>query len=300
MSRPLRITLTILGALVAIVVVAVAVVYVTGGRALARSFDLPTDSFTAPTDSAAAAEGARLAQLYGCRDCHVADLGGQVLIQSGAFGVVSAPNLTAGRGGVGATFTDTDFERAVRHGLRPNGQSLVIMPSAEYQYLTDEDLGRILAYVRQVPAVDRETPPRRPGPVMRMLAVMQADQLLQAAIVDQTAPHTASLPPGPTVEYGRYLAGGCRGCHGQDYSGGPTGEPGAPPAANITPDSATGIGAWTRDDFDNAVRRGRRPDGRELLPAMPWSAFSAATDDEITAMWLYLRTVPAVEKQVSR
>ena len=300
MSRPLRIVLTIVGALLVVVMIACATVYVAGGRALARTFDLPTESFVAPTDSASVAAGARLAQLYGCRDCHVADLGGQVLIQSGAFGVVPAPNLTAGRGGVGATYTDTDYERAIRHGMRPNAQSLVIMPSADYQQATDEDVGRIIAYIRQVPAVDREAPARRAGPIMRMLLVMQGDQLLQAAAVEQTAPHTPSLVAGPTVEYGRYMASGCRGCHGPDYSGGPTGEPGAPPAANISPDSATGIGAWTRDDFDRAVRTGRRPDGRELSSFMPWSAFSVATDDEVTAMWLYLRTVPAVNKTIER
>jgi mono/diheme cytochrome c family protein len=300
MSRPLRIVLTIVGALLAIVVIAGATVYFAGGRALARTFDIPTESFTAPTDSASIAAGERLAQLYGCRDCHVADLGGQVLIQSGAFGIVPAPNLTAGQGGVGATYSDTDYERAIRHGARPNGQSLVIMPSADYQQLTDEDVGRIIAYVRQAPAVGREAPARRAGPIMRMLLVMQGDQLLQAAAAEQTTRHPASLPAGPTVAYGRYMAAGCRGCHGPDYSGGPTGEPGAPPAANITPDSATGIGAWTRDDFDRAVRTGRRPDGRELSSSMPSGAFSVATDDEVTAMWLYLRTVPAVAKQMER
>jgi hypothetical protein len=273
-------------------------VYVAGGRALARTFGLPAESFVAPSDSASVAEGARLAQLYGCRDCHVADLGGQVLIQSGAFGVIPAPNLTAGRGGVGATYTDADYERAIRHGMRPNGKSLVIMPSADYQQATDEDVGRIIAYIRQVPAVDREAPARRAGPILRMLLVMQGDQMLQASAAEQTTSHTASLPAGPTVEYGRYMTSGCRGCHGQDYSGGPTGEPGAPPARNITPDSATGIGAWTRDDFARAVRTGRRPDGAELSSAMPWSAFSVATDDEVTAMYLYLRTVPAVSKTV--
>ena len=300
MSRPLRIVLAIVGALLVIVVLACATVYFAGGRALTRTFAIPTESFTAPADSASVAAGARLALLYGCRDCHVADLGGQVLIQSGAFGVVPAPNLTAGRGGVGATYTDTDYERAIRHGMRPNGQSLVIMPSADYQQLTDEDAGRIIAYVRQAPAVDREFPPRRPGPIMRMLLVMQRDQLLQAAAVEQTTTHAPSLVAGPTVEYGQYMAAGCRGCHGPDYSGGPTGEPGAPPARNITPDSATGIGTWTRDDFDRAVRTGRRPDGTELSSSMPWSAFSVATDDEVTAMYLYLRTVPGVEKRVGR
>jgi hypothetical protein len=73
-----------------------------------------------------------------------------------------------------------------------------------------------------------------------------------------------------------------------------------PPSANITPDSATGIGGWSYEDFGNAVRRGQRPDGRQLSTAMPWQSISAATDDEVQALWLYLRTVPAVGKVVER
>jgi cytochrome c2 len=298
MSSLVRYLLIAAGALVALVVIAVVVVVVKSNGALTDTYALSAESFTAPTDSASIAEGSRLAQLYGCKDCHIADLGGQMLVASRAFGNVPAPNLTAGRGGVGATYSDTDYERTIRHGLRPDGRSLVIMPSADYQ-LTDEDLGRIIAFLRSLAPVDREFPPLQPGPIMRMILTMAAGDLLQARMVEPTTSHTANLTPGATVEYGQYMAAGCRGCHARNYAGGPTGEPGVPPAANITPDSTTGIGSWTQADFDRAVRQGRRPDGRELV-GMPWQAFSVATDDEVAAMWLFLRTVPAVQQQVER
>jgi mono/diheme cytochrome c family protein len=296
MSKPLRIVLTVVGVLVAVIAIAVLTVWIVGGRALARSYPVPDETFSAPTDSGTVAQGRRLATLHGCTDCHVGDLGGKVLVPGGAFGLVPAPNLTRGVGGVGANYTDLDYERAIRHGIRPGGQSLVIMPSAEYQHLTDEDIGRIIAYVKQVPAVEREHPPRRPGPIMRMVAVLQADGLLQAVRIDQTAAHRESIAPGPTAEYGEYLAQGCIGCHTADFSGGPPLQPDTPPVANITPDSATGIGAWSFEDFDRAFRRGRRPDGRELAAAMPWASFSVATDDEVRAIYLYLRAVPGVVK----
>lgn len=299
MSTPVRFALIVVGALVALVVIAAIAVVVKSNGALARTFPLPAESFVAPTDSASVAAGARLTHLYGCQDCHVGDLGGRLLIQSGAFGRVAAPNLTAGRGGVGARYTDTDYERAIRHGRRPSGRSLLIMPSADYQQLTNEDLGRIIAYVRSVPPVDREFPPVEPGPILRLLLGTQSDALLQAVRAAQTADHTASLEPGPTVEYGAYLTAGCRGCHQPDFAGGPTGEPGMPSAANLTPDSATGIGAWSQADFERAVRQGRRPDGRELV-GMPWRALSVATDDEVTAMWRYLRTVAPVTREIAR
>lgn len=64
-------------------------------------------------------------------------------------------------------------------------------------------------------------------------------------------------------------------------------------ASNLTPDPRTGLGGWTERDFFAALRTGRRPDGSDLRPEMPWKLTAELTDDEIRALWLYLRTVPA-------
>jgi cytochrome c553 len=91
------------------------------------------------------------------------------------------------------------------------------------------------------------------------------------------------------VEYGTYLAGiaGCTSCHRPDLKGGPSGAPGAPPAADI---SAAGLSDWTRADFFRAIREGRRPDGTELSEFMPWRFMADMTDDELDAIWLFLRS----------
>ena len=98
--------------------------------------------------------------------------------------------------------------------------------------------------------------------------------------------------PGRTVQYGEYLATGCVGCHGENFSGGPI--PGAPPEflppANITP-HATGIADWEENDFFRLLREGRRPDGTQVDPQMPWQGLGQMTDDEISALWMFLRTV---------
>jgi mono/diheme cytochrome c family protein len=102
----------------------------------------------------------------------------------------------------------------------------------------------------------------------------------------------ASPPAAGTVEYGRYLAdvSGCHGCHGYGLSGGRVaGPPGLPPAANLTP---TGIGQWSEADFTRAMRAGKRPDGKALDEFMPWRVFRNMSDDDLHALWLYLRTVP--------
>ena len=122
--------------------------------------------------------------------------------------------------------------------------------------------------------------------------------LLPAELIDHNAPRPTGVTPGETVEYGQYLAVGCSGCHGPGYSGGPI--PGTPPefppAANITPDKTTGIGNWSKADFVKALREGKRPDGTDINPFMPWKNFSQMTDQEVGALWLYLQTVPPKAK----
>lgn len=100
---------------------------------------------------------------------------------------------------------------------------------------------------------------------------------------------------GVSVAYGRYLAAGCTGCHGLGYSGGPI--PGAPPsfppAANLTPDNASGLGRWSEADFLRALREGVRPDGSTINPVMPWKNFARMSDTELKALYLFLQQVPA-------
>ncbi len=109
------------------------------------------------------------------------------------------------------------------------------------------------------------------------------------------------------VERGRYLAtlADCASCHTtpgvqQPYAGGrPIETPfGDLLAANITPDRETGIGSWTDDEFDNAVRKGVMPDGSRLYPAMPYVYYSKMSRDDVLAIRAYLNTVEAVHNPV--
>ena len=96
-----------------------------------------------------------------------------------------------------------------------------------------------------------------------------------------------------TATFGRYLATTCAGCHGADLSGGDPIEPGGPIPANLTPNPTDGLGAWSFEDFDRALRTGIRPDGRELGPTMPWVSFAHFDDLEVEAIWAYLTSLPA-------
>ena len=110
------------------------------------------------------------------------------------------------------------------------------------------------------------------------------------------------------VERGHYLAivGDCVACHtlpgsGHDFAGGrPIETPfGKLLAPNITPDPATGIGAWTDEEFVNALTKGTGRNGTHLYPAMPYTYYTMLTRDDALAIRAYLNTVPAVRNEVN-
>ena len=284
------------GALVVLIVVAVGAFYWLSSSRLNKTYDVQPDVVTIPTDEAAIEEGERLVITRGCVDCHRENLGGAVVVDSPPTGRIIGANLTSGRGGVGANREDIDWVRAIRHGVGVDGKPLVFMPSHEYYHFNDEELGQIIAYLKQVLPVDNEQPPTSPGPLFRFLFLTgELTMLAPAELIDHDAPRPDAVEVGETLEYGEYLAVGCIGCHGDNYSGGPI--PGMPPdtpvAPNLTPDPVTGLGNWTEEDFMVAMREGQRPDGSTVDPFMPWPNFSRMTDEELGALWLYLQSLPA-------
>jgi len=107
------------------------------------------------------------------------------------------------------------------------------------------------------------------------------------------------------VTRGAYLAraGNCMACH-TDRGGAPWagGRALATPfgtlyAGNLTPDARTGLGAWNADDFWQALHHGRSRDGRMLYPAFPYTHYTRVTRDDADALYAYLRTLPAVERE---
>jgi mono/diheme cytochrome c family protein len=289
-----RILLGLLGLLI----VAAAAVYLASNTQLNKTITVPQEQIAIPTDPARIEHGQHLVvALAKCVDCHGPNLAGGVFLDVPPFRVV-APNLTRGQGGVGGQLSDADFVRAIRHGVAPDGRPLLVMPADEYNNLSEADLADIIAYVKSVPPVDNQLPANDIRPLGRALLV--AGQLLPfpADQIDHSAAFPAPIQPAVTAEYGHYLAatGGCIGCHRSDLTGGPIAglPPETPPAANITP---AGIGNWSDTDFFRALREGKRPDGSQIRPPMPVEATAKMTDDEIKALLMYLRTVPA--KQAS-
>ncbi|HET7240284.1 MAG TPA: c-type cytochrome [Gemmatimonadales bacterium] len=284
MPRWLRwIGYTLLG-LMAIVSLALVVVYVTTTSHLNRTYQFPDSDVRATRDSAALTRGRHLVEVMGkCAGCHGADYGGHVISDNIPFGRLAAANLTPGRGGI-SDYSDADLERAIRHGVGRTGRPLIFMPAEAYAVLSDGDLAALIGYLRTLPPVDRTVPPPRIGPLPRVLYLVGNFPLLAVEKVDHNARQT-DPDPADTLEYGRYLAtiGGCRACHGMALKG--DANPDAPPIDRER------LHVWTEADLFRALREGRRPDGTVLDPEkMPWVQSGRMTDDEIRAVWRYLRS----------
>jgi mono/diheme cytochrome c family protein len=231
----------------------------------------------------------------GCASCHGEDFGGAVIIDVPMVGYWAAPNLTLGHGGVTSGFSASDWDLAVRHGIRHTGQSSS-MPSGEFIGLADHDLSDVIAYIKSHPPVDRLMPAVRLGPVFSLLTALDPNAL-PAFTVDHQRSHRVEPPrEEASVELGDYIAQNCRGCHNPKLSGGKLqGDPNMPIVANLTPD-ATGIKGWSEADFIRSMREGKRPDGSAISEKMPWLQFKNMSDVELKAIWAYLQTLPAVPK----
>jgi mono/diheme cytochrome c family protein len=226
----------------------------------------------------------------GCTECHGADLGGKVILDNPVMGTWIAPNIT--RGGLTKNYKPEDWVKILRHGLRPDNTAAT-MPSLDFAYFSDQELSDLAAYIRSVPPVERVMPPTVLGPVFSLL-IVKGDIPVSAEVIDHTAKR-AKYPPSiaATPELGEHLAHTCRGCHGPSLAGGPIqgGDPKWPPARNLTFDE-TGLAKWTRMDFLQAMREGKRPDGTAIDPVMPIQYTKNLKDEEIDALYIYLKTIP--------
>jgi mono/diheme cytochrome c family protein len=255
-----------------------------------RLYHPPTDHVPIPTDQISIARGKHLVEaVAACTICHGQNLGGELAFQDSFLGRGYTSNLTRGRGGVGRTYTDADWVRSIRYGVRPDGHGIPFMPSDYFNKITDADLGAIIAYLKSLPPVDNERTRVEINLLPRLLIDLGVfGDLVRAAKIDFRAPR-----PGPPKSEGEYLVtvGGCTFCHGADLRGGQGPEPGAPAGTDLT---ASGpLSRWSLEQFKSTMRTGVNPAGHAINPKyMPWLAYRNMTDSELEAVWLYLRSFP--------
>lgn len=289
-KKVLKISGIVLGSVVAMVALFYAKVYFSTESRLNKRYNVTANALPIRYDSASYELGARLIVAKGCTDCHGDDLGGKIFIDDPAIGKIVASNLTYGKGGLPATYDEYDWTLALKHGLRRNMKPLWLMPSHEYARLTDEDLATIISFASRVPNVDRELPGNALGPIGRVLTDLDKFPLLSAEHIDHNAKPAKLVKQEVSIEFGKYLAVGCEGCHRVNMKGGDPVAPGFPEVANIT--SSGNPGKWTEQQFMNTLRTGLTPEGKQLnSKEMPWTMTKAYTDIELKALYAYLTSL---------
>lgn len=272
--------------LLLLVVILVIGVVTTGSIRLARPVAVPAHPAPAPDATPERiAEGQRLTSTMGCTQCHGPNLAGTDFLDGGPFMTLPAPNLTGGR------FSAAAIEQGVRHGVGADGRVLLIMPSEAFTEMSDADLAAISGYITSLPDIPNTLKPRSVGPIGRAVAAFQAPQLQPARRIAQLASHPAS-GEDPVSRYTPL----CAVCHGQDFGGQVFSAEVDWWAPNLT-SHPTGASSWSRDEFARAVQQGQTPDGRTLsVDEMPWTGFALMTEEEVSAIYDFLRSRPPVDR----
>ena len=308
-----RILVTLL-ALVALVIAGFAI-FVASRQHL--KFDsAPYPDVTASTDSAVIARGHYIVRgLAPCASCHgdpkqrEAAENGEEIALSGGYefnippGKFRARNITPDPTGIG-TFSDKAVGRALRYGVGHDGRAL--LPFMEMQGLSDEDLTAVVSYLRSRPPVHNEVPMHE----YTLLGKIVKATVLANPVGPKETPLKVS-PHGANVENGRYIVESvalCGSCHTQRNMatgafegprfGGATGFDAtdslswSPP--NITSDSTGKLSQFTEDEFVARIRAGR------VIPGspMPWQSFRTMHEEDLRAIYRYLKTVPPVHRDV--
>jgi mono/diheme cytochrome c family protein len=309
----------VFGALVGLIVVGLVFIYFSSQARLTRTYELPDETVAIPTDPAARERGGHIFRFRGCEACHsgggsldaaeeshfdlpsqsLPSMEGNIYLDDLAIGRVIASNLTSGKGGVGDDYADEDWVRAIRHGIRPGKTPLLFMPSTEFYYLSDEDLGAVIAYITSAAPVDHELPPSTLSWTGRVvMTLVPAVTFIPAELIEHESMRPVAPEVGITPEYGEYLTYSCKVCHGLTMSGGPIpGFPSSwPPAPNLTFGEGSALPAWSEEDFVNTLRTGATPEGRAIRGEyMPWGSYKFMSDKELQAVWVYLQSLPKLE-----
>ena len=288
----------VLGLLVGLILVAGVVLFLNGNACLNKTYDFPPSNIVIPTDEASIEFGKHRAETL-CESCHGKDLGGVVnWFNATPLGTIDSANLTAGEGGIGQEFaSDEDYVRAIRHGIDPEGKPIFMPAVNSTAYLSDEDLGALIAYLKTIPPVDRKTNGHRFTPLAKILF---AAGMLPTLPVETVSHETQVTAPerGVSVEYGRYLVdtNDCRECHGQELAGWKFPDP---TIKIITPNITPGgeVGFWSEEQFINTIRTGVAPSGHQLNGKhMPWETYRLFTDEELKAIYMYLQSLPKLKQ----
>lgn len=282
-----------LGGIVVLLAAAVAAIAIgdrLGAQRAQRTVHVDVRPVPYRSDEAAVARGRYLFESRGCTDCHGHDGGGRTLVDDGKGTHLAGPNITAGNPDI-AAYRELDWVRSIRHGVAPSGRPLRLMPSEDYNRLSDDDLASVVTYLRQLPAAsgNRRGTIELPLPARVMYGFGRIPEAYEK--IDHRLPPNTAQTEAPTAAYGAYVAQMCKGCHGAGLAGGPIlgAPPDWPPAARLAAGEGSVMSRYPdAAAFTKMLRTGKRPDGTAIA-VMPFGPLGKMNDAEATALFLYLK-----------
>lgn len=270
-----------LASVASLVLIAIAVVYGITEIMLRKPMPKQPIHIAAATYPGAVSRGARVAKLYGCADCHGADLKGSLFFDEMPVARIAAPNLSLEI----ARQTDEDLARAIRTGVAADGRQLWVMPSDAFAHMTDAETSDLLAYLRTVPPRGEAQPAKLVGPVGRLGALL--GKFRSAPDEIRLKGRLTPVDLGPQFAQGREIARACTECHGAELKG-----------SEIThsPD-LTIVGAYDLSDFERLLRTGVAAGGRKLglMSESAPGRFNVLSHEEIAALHAYLQARSAAQ-----
>lgn len=238
------------------------------------------------------ARGKHIATFF-CVQCHGQNdqlplSGGRDLAADIPFPLGSLVTVNLTPAGPLKGWSDGEILRILREGVGPDGHRLAVMGGQVMRYMSDEDLYAVIAYLRSTDPVVNDTP-QPPDNVNALALFMLGGGLVPAE--PPVADHLTAPPKAPTAEYGKYVVtfSHCPFCHGPllDGVGGSPLVPQKPPSLRV-------VKGWTIDQFVKTIRTGVDPTGHQLSDVMPWKAFRNMDDEELGALYAYLKSLPTV------
>jgi mono/diheme cytochrome c family protein len=285
----LRRGLIIVAGLLVLAGAAVALGLALGERRMNRQIPVAVQAVPIPIDAASIERGRYLYASRGCAECHGADGAGRRFVDAGS---VRLAGPAIARGSVTQGYQVVDWVRTIRHGVKPDGRPLRVMPSEDYNRFTDADVGAIVAYAQSLaPVAPRPAEIVLPLPARLLYGYGAIPEA--AEHIDHRAAPQQPVAEGVSVEHGRYVANLCLGCHGANLEGGkrPGTPPDWPPAARLV----AGPGNVMADRYADAqafvamLKTGKRPDG-SAVGFMPFETLRELSDTDARALHLYLRS----------
>lgn len=232
------------------------------------------------TDAVEIVKGRRIAQLAGCMACHGDDFAGRVVDDIPHLVRLVAPNISTEL----PKYSDAQLETVLRNGVRPDGKSVLFMPSEMFRHMRDEDLARVIAYVRTKPVVTEGIAEKTQLRVLGRLIVANGDYKPAARAIELLPPAAANFDANDPLSHGRYLAMNfCSECHGQNLEG----------VAPINAPALTVAKGYSPEQFTRLMQEGIGLGDRQFKIMTPTAKarFTQFTPDEVAAVHAYLRTL---------